>query len=359
MRKGIIFFILSLVLMTIVSCDNETKVINVLINPSEAIMEISDQLQLTAIISPEDATNKLLIWESSDTLKVKVDENGLVNALSEGNAIITVKTDDGGFKSTCNITVKPLFEEGDYYDEYGVNHGKGVQIADVTWAPVNCGYHAENFKYGKLYQWGRTDGLAYYNENDVNLNDNSVKPIISESALPYAEVPDKNTFYPGNFAETLGHWMSLSEDRVPAFNETTTWNFVDTMSVHIENPGVGNPCPEGWKVPTIEQFESLKLDAESLADACRFDKENKGVWFGKNRETASMENSKECLFLYAAGGMNRQGFIIDERGVTGEYWAATPDYEMAFNLTFLPGSESIMLNFSYQRAFALTVRCVR
>ena len=29
----------------------------------------------------------------------------------------------------------------DYIDEYGENHGQGVEINGVVWAPVNCGYH--------------------------------------------------------------------------------------------------------------------------------------------------------------------------------------------------------------------------
>ena len=45
-------------------------------------------------------------------------------------------------------------QEVDYIDEYGINHGPGVKIGETVWAPVNCGYHAEDFKYGKLYQWG-------------------------------------------------------------------------------------------------------------------------------------------------------------------------------------------------------------
>jgi hypothetical protein len=32
----------------------------------------------------------------------------------------------------------------DYIDEYGVNHGPGVEIDGVVWAPVNCGYHKDD-----------------------------------------------------------------------------------------------------------------------------------------------------------------------------------------------------------------------
>ena len=51
----------------------------------------------------------------------------------------------------------------DYIAEYGINHGKGVEISGVVWAPVNCGYHKTDFKYGKLYQWGRKYGQGYDN----------------------------------------------------------------------------------------------------------------------------------------------------------------------------------------------------
>src|SRR5574344_1203005 len=41
------------------------------------------------------------------------------------------------------------------------DYGAGTTISSTTWAPVNCGYDATNYKYGKLYQWGRKDGQGY------------------------------------------------------------------------------------------------------------------------------------------------------------------------------------------------------
>ena len=49
----------------------------------------------------------------------------------------------------------------EYIDEYGINHGGGIMIDSIVWAPVNCGYHATDFPYGKLYQWGRYHGQGY------------------------------------------------------------------------------------------------------------------------------------------------------------------------------------------------------
>ena len=46
----------------------------------------------------------------------------------------------------------PKILVSDYIDEYGINQGAGVEIDGVVWAPVNCGYHATDYPYGKLYQ---------------------------------------------------------------------------------------------------------------------------------------------------------------------------------------------------------------
>ena len=62
--------------------------------------------QLTATVAPEDASNQNVEWSSDDEDVATVDENGLVTAVSTGNATITVTTEDGGFTDTCDVTVE-------------------------------------------------------------------------------------------------------------------------------------------------------------------------------------------------------------------------------------------------------------
>ena len=76
---------------------------------------------LNATVSPVNATNKNLLWVSSNSSIVTVSD-GIVNALKPGNAKVTVKTDDGGKIATCNVVVKSKSSE-DGSDNEGGNGG--------------------------------------------------------------------------------------------------------------------------------------------------------------------------------------------------------------------------------------------
>ena len=61
---------------------------------------------LTATVEPDDATNKNVTWESSDSRVATVDENGKVTAVKQGTATITVKSvSNDTVTDTCEVTV--------------------------------------------------------------------------------------------------------------------------------------------------------------------------------------------------------------------------------------------------------------
>ena len=75
--------------------------------------------RLTAIITPENATNKEVTWRTSNPSVATVDQNGLVTAVGNGTAVITVETEDGKYTATCQVTVII----GDFNDNDGVDIG--------------------------------------------------------------------------------------------------------------------------------------------------------------------------------------------------------------------------------------------
>lgn len=69
-------------------------------------LNVGDTFRLEAKISPKNATVQTVKWYSTDESVLKVDENGVVTALSTGKAKAFAVTDDGAYRSSCEVTVK-------------------------------------------------------------------------------------------------------------------------------------------------------------------------------------------------------------------------------------------------------------
>lgn len=68
-------------------------------------LEVGKTYNLSATVSPSNATNKIVTWTSSDESIVAVDNAGKITGKKVGSAIITVTTQDGNKKATCTVTV--------------------------------------------------------------------------------------------------------------------------------------------------------------------------------------------------------------------------------------------------------------
>ena len=67
--------------------------------------KVGETKQLTATVLPSSASNKGVTWSSTNEAVVTVSETGLLTAVSAGSAIVTVKTDDGGYQEYCIVSV--------------------------------------------------------------------------------------------------------------------------------------------------------------------------------------------------------------------------------------------------------------
>ncbi len=96
-------------------------------------------MALTYEVAPADATNKAVAWESSDPAVAKV-SNGVVTALTAGEATITVTTADGGYTAQCAVTVETEPEEPSY--TVTVQHTAG-EIVTLRAAPDSGAWFKE------------------------------------------------------------------------------------------------------------------------------------------------------------------------------------------------------------------------
>ena len=81
-------------------------VTKITLDKTKLSLDVPQTYQLTATITPSDASNKNLIWTSSNESAATVDENGLVTAVGNGTAVIKAEAADGsGISASCTVTV--------------------------------------------------------------------------------------------------------------------------------------------------------------------------------------------------------------------------------------------------------------
>lgn len=223
----------------------------------------------------------------------------------------------------------------DYIDEYGENHGPGVKIGETVWAPVNCGYHKTDFKYGMLYQWGRKYGQGY-DESDASVPEIVEGPVSMEIGQ---SKENANKFYYG--LSDPRDWCTSQNDNL--WNCGTEDNPVKTEY---------DPCPIGWRVPTHSELNYLKNNSYWATN----ENAQNGRWFND-----SMSNVPEVsqVFLPTSGCRNTQngfsGANMNRNGY-GYYWSSTSSRQYAY---YLDITESSTTFHTVGRANGYSVRCVQ
>lgn len=304
----------------------------IVLSDSEVYMKIGETKTVTANVYPSDATDKTVVWSSRNEPVVKV-ENGKLTALKPGTAAICAESRNGEAQAFCIVIVTTKVE-ADYIDEYGINHGKGIVIGETIWAPVNCGYHAEDFPYGKLYQWGRKYGQglgAPYDKRTVTMTDGGVSLIGGQVS--------GNTY---KFFTGLSDWLATKDDKL--------WN---TGTESTPKKSEYDPCPEGWRVPVKSELAEL---AKNHSDFVTLTDGQKGMYFSGVYEY-SEDASK--IFLPASGFRYDTGGSLYNVGNYGRYWSASPYYDYdAYYLSFDDDGYVFSLG-KYYRAAGCSVRCLQ
>ena len=91
---------------TLTVLDSAVHVMDVSLDKSALLLSAGSTGRLTAVLSPENATDKSVSWVSSNPAVVSVDSSGNVAAVSAGTAVITVTAADGGHTASCMVTVR-------------------------------------------------------------------------------------------------------------------------------------------------------------------------------------------------------------------------------------------------------------
>ena len=208
---------------------------------------------------------------------------------SEKKFTITIE-DNKGFKETFSKEFN-VIEKGEYfYTSIPYYAGDrflwdiGYDNNGTIWADRNLGTSQGYFNIGGLYQWGSKKKLGYKANDDSNdpMSDRCTEPT-AESALDlWADEIGDDTYYVQDFWFTTEgvketHWAHSSG--YPVFFSNSTYNNFDDETYGLSDSPttemsgnvryLGNPCPKGWRVPTIIEWYDLfeNMECEYLVDS--------------------------------------------------------------------------------------------
>ena len=107
---------------SIIELECYSKVTDIFIDNEDIYMQIGDVFKINAYVEPEDANEKEILFESSNSNLVEVDEKGNLEAKKEGNAIITIKSKENEkIKKECNVLVVRKMEDWEIHFDSSLN----------------------------------------------------------------------------------------------------------------------------------------------------------------------------------------------------------------------------------------------
>ena len=102
------------------------------------LTKLNQTAQITASVIPSNADDKKIIYTSSAPSIVSVSSTGLVKALGEGNATITVKSNEGGFSKSVSVVS---------------NFGWKPWSNTVWYRPLNSSTKLTDYQWKNAFTW--------------------------------------------------------------------------------------------------------------------------------------------------------------------------------------------------------------
>ena len=204
--------------------------------------------QLTATVSPSNATNKNVTWNSTKTDVATVTQNGLVTAVGKGSTDIIVTTEDGSYTATCHVrvgikhtvTTSAINTNSSTFTSFSNNSSsytsQNFTLSVSNIKTTNANYLEMGYDEGGIGGWGKT---AYNGSLSVSpassltsLDDFTITGVgFTYNSYDYARgsvTPSTGTYTGPANNQTSASWSgsstsSLSFEMAPRTTSTIGW----------------------------------------------------------------------------------------------------------------------------------------
>ena len=230
-------------------------VTGVTLDPSKLTLKEGGTGDLTAVVAPEDATDKTVTWTVADP-KVATVADGRVTGVAAGKTKVTVKTTDGNKTANADITVKYATPTAAQTEETltGLVAGAKYKINGTEYTADSAG----TIKVDKA--WHDKEVSIVRAGSDSDLDSDAQKLTIVEKPVAVTEVtvdPAKETVAEG---ETATFTATVAPE--DATNKGVKWTTADANVATIAEDGTVTGVEAGKTKVT-----ATTLDGEKTATA--------------------------------------------------------------------------------------------
>ena len=189
------------------------------LNRSSMLVSLDDTEQLIATITPSNARNKGVTWNSSNWNVVDVDSNGVITGLKAGTATISATTDEGSYRATCIVTVdkrpKVMVERDEDYSHGDEDYFNITFSNGKIWRSIGCDLALDENRSG-FPLWNKVDCYDSFTNPEQRYVDNIEQTFSAkEIALIYRLDPLGIEYYMKNNAcddMTLAKGLLFKDD---------------------------------------------------------------------------------------------------------------------------------------------------
>jgi uncharacterized protein YjdB len=264
---------------------------SVTLAPAELNLKIGATQLLSPVISPPNAANKLIRWETSDFTKVAVTSDGTITAIAEGTATITARTTNLK-EAKCDVTVynEHVTDVTLNETELNMNIWTSVRLIPtvepaeatskaVTWSSDNPNGVSVSTN-GTITALGKDGATITVTTKD---GEHTATCVVTVNVPNVPELPlvkiEHGTFTMGSFNTEYGYWAAYEG---PRHQVTLTKDFYmgkDGVSQAVYKAITGkNPSFFNVETTAYEDYlEDWPVDTVSWYDAVEFCNKMSGV----------------------------------------------------------------------------------
>jgi uncharacterized protein YjdB len=251
------------------------EVTGIILSPSGQTLKVGSTLTLNPVITPSNASNKTVIWTSSNTSVATVSSTGVVTAIAPGVAGIWGKTADQGYSTYFLVTVPEevtslTLSESSLKFNIG---GPAVTLSatlnpdslwekEVTWTSSNYGI-ANVDSNGKVTPI--SSGTATITVTSVADNTKKATCTVTVGSGEANIIhPQSITLSSHTEAAVVGTTFTLSKVMYPsnAANTAVTWSSTNPLVATVSSSGVVTPIAAGTTLIVVKAVDG------GCADGC-------------------------------------------------------------------------------------------